>query len=121
MESNIAFCPKCETHMVYKGSLLECLSCSYVEEVKTITKLMSTVYKANASSRIDSSTIYDPCIRRTYKIDCINTECPSNDITQWGKRTNDGILIQPDTILVNYHDKVERRNTYICRICKSST
>lgn len=114
---NLRFCSNCDTLMDYIGSDLKCTNCSREEPVKSKSLLNSTVYQTAVTSKIESSTIYDPAIRRTSKMSCVNSECPTHDIGQWGMRTAEGTVIQPDCVMVSYHSK-ERTNTYICRICK---
>jgi DNA-directed RNA polymerase subunit M/transcription elongation factor TFIIS len=121
MSTILPFCPKCESLMNYTKSELICSLCDYKEDIKSKSKLRSTVYKSDFSGSIDPSIIYDEALRRTTKIKCTNMACPSNDIKQWGKRTAEGFLIQRDMVISNYHDRDDRVNTYVCRICKMIT
>lgn len=124
--SSLPFCEKCSTLMDYVpgendiGTMLRCETCKYETEIpSSLTKVQSTVYKKTNSSRIERSTIYDPTLKNSSKINCQNQTCPSLDPEQWGKRTDDGFLIQPDILSVNYNDSENRTNTYVCRICKT--
>jgi len=119
--STLPFCPQCESLMNHAGSELECELCDYKETMTTKSKLRSTIYKATVVTDVNLSVVYDQSLRRTCKVQCANASCDSNDIEKWGGYTDDGILIQPDMVIINYHDREDRVNTYICRICKTTT
>lgn len=119
--STLPFCPQCESLMNYAGTELKCELCEYTEPMTSKTKLRSTIYKANVSTAVNPSVIHDQSLRRTSKIECSNASCAVNDPKKWGGTNEDGILIQPDMVIINYHDRDDRVNTYICRVCKTAT
>ena len=107
--------------MTYSGTELTCELCEYKQNLAKRTKLKSTIYKSVMDKKINMSVVYDQSLHRTSKIDCINAECPTHDIEKWGQHTDDGFLIQPDMVMMNYYDKEDRINTYVCCVCKHTT
>lgn len=120
--SELTFCPNCGTLLDYTtnedhGTVIQCSNCTYFERVSGQRKLRSTIYHTKGRAGVDSSTIYDNSIKRTSKITCVNSECPSIDPTKWGSYNENGLLVQPDISVINYNS-VNKINTYICRICQ---
>jgi hypothetical protein len=105
--------------MGYKDTELFCEQCGY-QQVMVSGKLKTTIYKhGNRGDRGETGNgvIYDLALKSTSCVKCSNKECQSLDVNQWGNYTNDGMLIQPSMVITNYHDKANRINTYVCRVC----
>lgn len=117
--SQMNFCVQCDTLLDYQGgqtTINVCPNCDHHSEIEGGRKLKSTIYKSSAVATISSATLYDPTLKRTYKLTCVNDDCPSRDPKMWGSRTENGFVVQPDVVIMNYNH-VNRVNTYICTIC----
>lgn len=124
MSTHLNFCPKC-------GSLLNvskdeadkigmtCMSCDYTRDIEDCALLHVNVIEDSSKGSLNYSMIYDSAVRRTANVVCMSEKCPSNDAKKWGTRGDNGILIQPDLMIINFND-VDRKSTYICRICGST-
>lgn len=117
------FCPKCDMLLTIEnddtaGVQRMCRTCDYTQPMEGAPLLQTNIIATGSQDgKLTYSMIYDSAIRSTKKIQCPSASCPSNDVTRWGERLADGngILIQPDVMQTNYN--VDRKTTYICRIC----
>ena len=120
MSSQLSFCPDCQSLLTTESDekvYLKCPSCAYVKDLEGCHLLHSNRIKDSAlSNHLPYTTIYDATIKRSTKVRCINGQCPSLDPTQWGQPLDNGIIVQPDVMLMNYNDP-DRISTYICRVC----
>lgn len=118
MSTILPYCPKCNSLMKYHEQKTHCEQCEYTEDMQS-GKLKSTIYVSTSRSDAGDGIIYDQALLSTSKVICANEQCPSRDINKWGTYTESGFLIQPDMAIMNYHDRSNRINTYVCRICKT--
>lgn len=102
--------------MNYNKEETVCEQCNYKEPMKS-RKLKSTIYISSNRTDAGDSIIYDQALKSTSKVMCANKACPSRDINKWGTYTPSGFRIQPDMAIMNYNDRSNRVNTYVCRIC----
>lgn len=119
--SMLEFCPKCQTLLLTEKEdadvMLKCPNCDYKKDIKGRHVIHTNKYKDQTSSRqVPYATIYDDAIKRTTRVKCNNTECPSLDTEQWGTRTDRGIMVEPNVIVSTVYD-ADRVATYICRVC----
>jgi DNA-directed RNA polymerase subunit M/transcription elongation factor TFIIS len=115
---SLQFCPKCSTLMSHDKANIVCSQCGEKAKMKS-GKVKSTIYSTKTTITVNDGVVYDMALKKTCKVVCSNGACDSNSIEKWGQRTEDGFLIQPDMLIMNYHDKADRTNTYICCVCKT--
>ena len=99
--------------------VLQCSNCTYKQDVEQNYTIQYNSKINTQTSMLDMATLYDPAIKRSCKVKCPSTECDANNPESWGLRNKSGILIQPDTMIVNYND-INRVSTFICRVCNKT-
>lgn len=119
---SLLFCPNCQTLLDTERSdtvFLKCPSCDYTKELTEGHLLHSNKLTKSTdavTAELPFAMIYDRAVKRSTKVKCPAVDCASNDSTQWGKYTDNGVRIQPETMLINYQDP-DRVSTYVCRVC----
>lgn len=129
--SSVEFCPKCKTLLETKkqaeGAVtLKCTNCDYTSNITGRHMIRSKIYKdEHTATKIPYATIYDPAIRHTTRIKCLNERCPSLDSNNWGKTLSElnvpdlvdrGFKVEPKVMISTVYD-TDRVATYICCIC----
>lgn len=117
----LEFCPKCQTLLITEKDdtevLLKCNNCEYTKEITTRHTIHSNKHKDDHANRvIPYSTIYDDAVKRTTRVICKNSDCPSLNLERWGTVTENGIKVEPNVIVSTVYDP-DKIATYICRIC----
>ena len=120
---SLSFCPNCQTLLDTERDekvYLKCPSCSYTQDLKVGHLLhsnkLTTKGQPSGTIELPYAMIFDSAVKRTTKVKCVSSECLSNVLSKWGTFTDRGILIQPDTMVINFQDP-DRISTYICRVC----
>ena len=129
MTSELSFCEQCNTLLPplpeldsgdaggFIGVKLRCTNCPYEKKVDGNHVVYSHNIKSKANtSSIDMATIYDSAVKRTSRVSCPVPECKANNPEHWGSLNENGIVIQPDIMVINYNDS-NRVSTYLCRTC----
>ena len=126
MTSELSFCEQCNTLLPPLPELdsgdaglvkLRCTNCPYEKKVDGSHVVYSHNIKSKANvSIIDMSTIYDSAVKRTSRVSCPVLSCKANNPEFWGTLNENGIVIQPDIMVINYND-ANRVSTYLCRTC----
>jgi hypothetical protein len=101
------------------GPMYRCLGCYKLEDLADNTTFKRSLHRQSDQTTISSVATFDPSLKRTSRVQCIKKSCISNDPQEWGKWTDDGILIGPQVCVVN-HTNQDRVNTYICNVCKTT-
>lgn len=141
-ECLLNYCPNCESLLDIRNDgdiTLKCPTCDYSKPMDQGRHLVHSNKFTNQQSNVDLpyGMIFDSTVKRSAKVRCCNADCPSSDITQWGKefyaRADDGyadsdapselkwsknVRIQPDNMIINFTDP-DRISTYVCRVCGS--
>ena len=120
MSSQLAFCPHCQSLLLTEREeevFLKCPTCTYTGKLGGLHLLHGNRLKdSGLTTQLPYTTIFDSTTKRTTRVSCLNASCPSLDPAKWGTKTETGIVVQPDVIMINYTDP-DRVSTYICRVC----
>jgi DNA-directed RNA polymerase subunit M/transcription elongation factor TFIIS len=117
----LEFCPKCQTLLLtekYENDvLLKCPNCEYSRPIAGLHTIHSNKFKGSGTTtNVPFATIYDSAVKRTTRVPCQNTTCPSLDQTRWGSNTDRGIKVEPNVMISTIYN-ADRITTYICRVC----
>jgi DNA-directed RNA polymerase subunit M/transcription elongation factor TFIIS len=118
-----SFCPDCQTLLSTnkddaEGSvLLKCPNCNFSRPIETLHIIHSNTFKDDhGTQHIPYATIFDPAVKRTTRVPCSDSECPTRDPAKWGTFNERGIKVEPSVLIATVYDP-NRLATYVCRIC----
>ena len=108
------FCPTCSTYLKYTFKdddlKLICNNCLYEENASSGINILRVKEEQLTHNLFNPEMIYDKTVMTTKKLNCTNSECPTQNPDNWEK-------FNPELKMMSFFD-VNRNMSVFCEHCK---